>query len=137
MAKVKFVPKSLKKADPPLLKTAALPPIDAPLDPGDESYIAAQTRRMRAAADKEEADANIRKLELGKARGDLVQLKDVRLSIELIHRQWVDALDLIPSNVIRNLGPVGMDFKDKVRTSLEEELNKLREGLADGLHRKR
>jgi hypothetical protein len=133
VAKAKFVPKSLRKTTDPVL-----PPLDAPLQDGDESYVAAQTRRMRAAADKEEADSNIRKLELGKARGDLVQLKDVRLKIEIVHRKWVDALEVLPSNVLRSLGPVGMDLKDKVRTSIEEELNKLREGLADAaIQRKR
>lgn len=143
MAKVKFIPKSLRKPEataPPAKvpeKTPAIPPLDAPLEPGDESYVAAQTRRMRAAADKEEADANIRKLELGKVRGDLVQLKDVRVKIEVIHRKWVDALDILPSNVLRELGPVGMDLKEKIRTAIEEELNHIREALADGLLRKR
>jgi hypothetical protein len=93
---------------------------------------------MRAAADKEEADSNIRKLELGKVRGDLVQLKDVRVQVEVIHRKWVDALEILPSNVIRTLGPVGMDLKERVRTAIEEELNIIREGLANApVQRKR
>ena len=131
MAKSKFVPTSLRKTP------VAPPPEDPPLDLGDESYVAAQTRRMRAAADTQEAEAKIRNLELGKAKADLVQVRDVQTSIEVIHRQWVDALDLLPSNVIRSLGPVGMDLKERVRTSIEEELNKIREDLANGVRRKR
>jgi len=111
-------------------------PIDKPLDPGDESYVAAQTRRMRAAADTQETEAKIRNLELGKVRVDLIQVKDVRPALEEIQRAWVDALDLLPSNVIRGLGPVGMDLKEKVRDAIEVELNRIREELANVIRRK-
>jgi hypothetical protein len=132
VAKVKFVPKSMR-----LPGDVALPPPDAPLDPGDESYVAAQTRRMRAAADTQEAEAAIRNLELGKVKDDLIQVKDVKPAIETIHRQWVDALDILPSNVIRVLGPIGMDLKEKIRTAIEDELNRIREDLANVVPRKR
>jgi hypothetical protein len=109
--------------------------IDADIDPNilDESYVAAQTRRMRAAADKEENESALRKLALGTAKKELILVSDVQKAIESIHRTWADKLELLPSEVIRGMGPVGMELKDKVRTLIEERVNKLREGIADGV----
>lgn len=101
-------------------------------DDGVDSFISAKLKKEQGLADKAEQDAELRRMEIEKQRGELVPVDDVKKQLESEHTLWLTAIEEWRQSILKKIARLGIpvEMQESISEMIAKEITEMRQKRA-------
>jgi hypothetical protein len=92
------------------------------------SFVQAKLKKEEALADKAEHDAELRRVEIARQRGELVPVDKVRMQLEKEHQIWLNLLEEIRQTIAKRISRAGipLEVQETINEMIANEITNTR-----------